>query len=55
MLEFPSTTLKGTWRLLVGEVSESNTDNEASRLERKCGTHRSDSPVWAFTIHHAKT
>jgi ferredoxin len=46
-LEFPSAALKGTQGLLADEVSGSNTDNEASCLARKCGTCRSENPVWA--------
>jgi hypothetical protein len=34
--------------LLVDMVSEFKSFSEAPRLARKCGTHRSDSPVRAF-------
>jgi hypothetical protein len=45
-LEFPSTALKGTQRLLVDEVPRCNTDSEASHLAWKCGTRKSDSAIW---------
>jgi hypothetical protein len=45
--EFTSATLKGTRELLTDEVSGSNTNSEASCLVLKCGTHRSDSLIWA--------
>jgi hypothetical protein len=40
--------------LLVDVVSEFKSFSEALCLTRKCVTHRSDSPVKGFVIHHAE-
>jgi hypothetical protein len=44
----------GKYLALLVDMSGFKSFSEAPHLAQKCGTHRSDSPIRGFVVHHAE-